>query len=174
MSDRSKKNGKRGGADAAPVQVPARCHPHLVAAGLSRQVGLALRNAQAAVWGDLVATLEPFGLRPQQYAALLIADAAAGCKQQEVGEALGIFRSNLVALIETLVAAGLLVRLVKPDDRRSYALHTTRKGKALLARAGDAHAAHRRRIAAALGPHGEAETLALLDRLAGLGGKGGD
>ena len=35
--------------------------------GIGGQLGFLLRQAQAAVWQDLIATLAPFDLRPAQY-----------------------------------------------------------------------------------------------------------
>ncbi len=143
---------------------------HLEATGLSEQVGFSLRFAHAAVWADLNVTLEPFNLRPQHYAALLIIAESAGCKQQEIGEALGIFRSNLVALIEDLSSRGLVSRTVKPDDRRSYALSLTEKGAAVMVEANNAHAAHRSRVMNALAPYDANALIEMLDRLATLDG----
>jgi DNA-binding MarR family transcriptional regulator len=144
----------------------------LQASGLGDQVGFGLRFAQAAVWSDLTATLAPFDLRPHQYAALLIVSEGPGCKQQEIGDALGIFRSNLVALIEDLSARGLISRAVKPEDRRSYSLALTDKGAALMDRADAAHAAHGARVAKALEPYEPRHLLEMLHSLAALGGGG--
>jgi DNA-binding MarR family transcriptional regulator len=140
-----------------------------VATGLASQVGFSLRFAQAAVWSDLVATLEPFDLRPHHYAALLIVAQSAGCKQQEIGEALGLYRSNLVAVIDELSGRGLIRRVVNPDDRRSYALSLTDVGVALMPSINAAHARHCDRLAQALGPHDSALLVEMLDRLAAIG-----
>ncbi len=142
---------------------------HLIATGLASQVGFSLRFAQAAVWSDLVATLEPFDLRPHHYAALLIVAESAGCKQQDIGEALGLYRSNLVAVIDELAGRGLIRRVVNPDDRRSYALSLTDEGAALMPSINAAHAQHRDRLAEALGPHDPDLLVEMLDRLAAVG-----
>ena len=111
-------------------------HPLLKAAGLADSVGFQLKLAQAAVWADLVAALAPFGLRPSHYSALLILRATPGSRQQDIGEALGIQRPNLVAMIDGLEKRGLLTRTVNPADRRSYALALTPDGAVLLDEAG--------------------------------------
>jgi DNA-binding MarR family transcriptional regulator len=137
----------------------------LVRSGLHQQIGFALRQASSAVWADLVATLAPFELRPQVYATLLIVEANAGCKQQDIADALGIHRPNLVALVDDLVARNLIERSVNATDRRSYALLLTDVGQMHLDAARVAHRLHEARIAKALDA---AQQSALLDLLASL------
>lgn len=141
----------------------------LQAAGLSNQVGFVLRFAQMAVWDDLVATFQPFALRPVHYSVLSILRAASGCRQQEVGEALGILRPNLVTLIDGLEARELLRRKVHPDDRRSHALYLTADGIKVLEEMDRAHAKHERRVNALFSKAERAEFMESLLRLARLG-----
>jgi DNA-binding MarR family transcriptional regulator len=123
----------------------------LKASGLHEQPGFVLRQASIAVWQDLVRTLEPFGLKPQSYATLLLVAATPGCKQQDVADALDIQRPNMVALIDRLVDAGWLRRDTNSADRRSYALHLTDAGQKLLVESQGAHRAHEERVADLLG-----------------------
>lgn len=145
-------------------------HPHLRASGIGSQAGFLLRRARAAVWADLTASLAPLALRPADYAVLSIVRTAPGCRQQEIGEALGIRPPNLVALVEGLRRRGLLQVVRNPADRRSHALSLTADGARLLAEADRVHEGHRARVAAALGPGGEAALATALRRLARLGG----
>jgi DNA-binding MarR family transcriptional regulator len=140
----------------------------LAETGLSDRLGFALRFAQSAVWGDLVAAFEPFGLRPGHYSALLMLRARPGCRQQDIGEALRVQRPNLVTMIELLERRGLVARTVNPTDRRSYALHLTEAGAALLDAMDEAHRAHEARLAALLGPIAPAALLPGLRRLGGF------
>lgn len=142
-------------------------HPLLKAAGLADSVGFQLKLAQAAVWTDLVAALAPFGLRPSHYSVLLILRATPGSRQQDIGEALGIQRPNLVAMIDGLEKRGLLTRTVNPADRRSYALALTADGAALLDEADAAHRAHEARLAERMGEGGA--LLSALRRVTGIG-----
>jgi DNA-binding MarR family transcriptional regulator len=119
----------------------------LTASGLADRFGFQLRMVQAAVWSDLVAALQPFGLRPSQYSVLLILRAAPGSRQQDIGEALGIQRPNLAAMIDGLEKRGLIRREINPADRRSHALSLTDEGVALLIKADAAHAVHEDRLA---------------------------
>jgi DNA-binding MarR family transcriptional regulator len=140
----------------------------LEASGLHRQLGFVLRQAYTAVWQDLIRTLEPFGLKPQTYATLLLVEATPGCKQQDVADALDIQRPNIVALIDRLVEAGWLRRETNPSDRRSYALSLTEAGNKLLAESRAAHEVHEARMAALL-EHRDTRTLvAACARLAKL------
>jgi DNA-binding MarR family transcriptional regulator len=119
--------------------------------GLDRQLGFALRLAYTSVWADLVATLEPHGLKPQTLATLMLIDAGPGCKQQDVADALGIQRPNIVAMIDSLVETGWIDRQTSPTDRRSYALSLTPEGRTKLEQAMRAHAEHDARTTALLG-----------------------
>ncbi len=131
----------------------------LVRSGLADQPGFVMRQASLAVWNDLVSTLARVALKPQSYAALLIIDTSPGCKQQDIADALGIARPNLVALIDALVERGLVERGVNADDRRSYALTLTDAGRVLLDKGRAAHRLHEARLAEVLSP---AEAAALL------------
>jgi DNA-binding MarR family transcriptional regulator len=145
-------------------------HPLLAACGLADRFGFQLRMAQAAVWSDLVASLQPYALRPSQYSVLLILRATPGSRQQDIGEALGIQRPNLAAMIDGLEKRGLLRREVNPADRRSHALSLTDDGLALLAEADRAHALHEQRLAERLGDMDADALLPVLRRIAAPNG----
>ncbi|WP_161626765.1 MarR family winged helix-turn-helix transcriptional regulator [Sphingobium lactosutens] len=149
-------------SDAAPNSVGEDEMQH----SLSSQIGLLLRFAQAAVWGDLLDTFKPFGFRPQHYAALKIVDSKPGCKQQDLGGALGISRSNLVMLIDELVEQKLIERRQNLEDRRSNALHLSARGRALLPELDRGQQAHEGRLASLL-EEGEQEILVALLRKLG-------
>jgi DNA-binding MarR family transcriptional regulator len=137
----------------------------LVRSGLADQPGFVMRQASLAVWSDLVTTLATVALKPQSYAALLIIDTSPGCKQQDIADALGIARPNLVALIDALVERDLVERGVNAGDRRSYALSLTAGGRALLKEGHAAHRLHEARLAEALGADEAAALLAAARKL---------
>jgi DNA-binding MarR family transcriptional regulator len=151
---------------AKPRAGEATAHPLLMASGLADRFGFQLKMAQAAVWSDLVAALQPFGLRPSQYSVLLILRAAPGSRQQEIGEALGIQRPNLAAMIDGLEKRGLIRREINPADRRSHALSLTDDGMALLTEADAAHAVHEDRLAAGMDAADTDALLPVLRRIA--------
>ena len=77
-------------------------------------------------FGKLV---DPFGLRLAHVGVLKTIFRADGLTQRELGDALGMFPSNLVRLIDELEEKGLVRRGKSAEDRRSYTLQLTRKGQ---------------------------------------------
>src|ERR1700733_1937116 len=73
--------------------------------------------------------LAPLGLSPPHAGIFRVLSANAGLSQQALGAILGILPSRLVILVDELEQRGLLERRDTPEDRRSYALHVTAKGR---------------------------------------------
>jgi len=86
--------------------------------------GQAYREAAAA-----------FNLKPSQFTVLMLANHNPGRRQSELAEALNIERSNFVPIIDDLETRGLLNREKSPEDRRSYAIKVTAKGRKLVDKA---------------------------------------
>ncbi len=97
---------------------------------LDRRLGYVLRRAQMAVFRDFFSAFEAFDIRPAQYSILTVIECNPGLKQSEVSEALGIQRTNFVAMVDELQRRGLVRRDPAPNDRRSYALVLTETGQA--------------------------------------------
>jgi DNA-binding MarR family transcriptional regulator len=85
-----------------------------------------------------------------------------GLKQIDVSLALGIKRTNMVALIDILEKRGLVRRVTVPSDRRSYALHLTAKGKTFMSKLRARAAQHEDEVSAALGGNGREQLLSQL------------
>src|SRR5918997_7171224 len=79
--------------------------------------------------------LESVGLTPALFGLLNVIGARAGAIQQELGAAMGIDRSTMVALIDQLEDAGLAKRRPSATDRRAREVAITAKGRRLLQRA---------------------------------------
>jgi DNA-binding MarR family transcriptional regulator len=79
--------------------------------------------------------LGSLGLTPALFALLNVTGAREGAIQQELGAALGIDRSTMVALIDQLEEAGLAKRRPSAKDRRAREVTLTPDGRRLLARA---------------------------------------
>jgi DNA-binding MarR family transcriptional regulator len=103
----------------------------LLADPLTERLGYQLRRVSVAMMADLSARLVPLGLRPAEATILLLVGANAGCRQGEIGEALGIKRANMVPLMARLVDGGLVARA--RADGRSHALSLTARGAAKVA-----------------------------------------
>jgi DNA-binding MarR family transcriptional regulator len=132
---------------------------------LSERLGYVLRRAQIGVFRDFFAAFAPFDIKPAQYSILTIIERNPGLKQTQVCDALGIKRTNFVAMIDELEARGLVRRDEAPADRRSYALVLTAKGEMLMPKLHETSAAHEQRIIEFLGRSrhaGLSETLAEL------------
>ena len=79
--------------------------------------------------------LASIGLTPALFALLNVIGAREGAIQQELGTALGIDRSTMVALIDQLESAGLAKRRTSRTDRRAREIVITPKGRRQLDRA---------------------------------------
>lgn len=133
---------------------------------LPETIGYVLRRAQLAVFQEIIRAFAAFDMRPAQYSALTIIGRNPGLTQTQVAEALGIQRANFVALLDTLEARGLARREAVASDRRSYALHLTEEGQALLGRLQQLVVEHERQLEQRIGPENRDLLLDLLGRLA--------
>jgi DNA-binding MarR family transcriptional regulator len=129
-------------------------------------VGYTVRRAQIAVFGDFLDALRDVELRPAQFGVLMVIDRNPGLRQSDACAVLGIQKANFVPLLNELESRGLVVREPGTTDRRSYALHLTPQGRALLQRACELHAEHEARLTERIGKNGRAQLLNLLNRLA--------
>jgi DNA-binding MarR family transcriptional regulator len=79
--------------------------------------------------------LESIDLTPALFGLLNFLGAREGAIQQEIGSAMGIDPSTMVALVDKLERAGLAKRRPHPDDRRAREVSITAKGRRVLERA---------------------------------------
>ena len=92
--------------------------------------------------------------------------ANPGLSQQALGAILGILPSRLVILVDELEKRGFVERRDTPDDRRSYALHLTGKGKRMLDDIGRVAREHDAAVCAALNEKEREQLASLLGRIA--------
>ena len=112
--------------------------------------------------------MEKMGLRPQQFAAMVVIESNPGMAQQDLVEATSIDPSTMVAMLDALEQSGLAERRPHPTDRRKRALYLTAKGKRKLADAREAAKDVGRETFGALEPAEFAELHRLLRKLAGF------
>jgi DNA-binding MarR family transcriptional regulator len=134
-------------------------------------LGFKLRMAQVAVFRNFLRAFKPFDLRPGHYSALKLIAVNPGMRQQRLGETLEIKRPNLVLLVADLERRGWIERRRSRSDMRSYALHLTAEGEALVRTADEAHEAHEAQLRGILGKDVERFSKAL-DRICAELGKG--
>jgi DNA-binding MarR family transcriptional regulator len=80
------------------------------------------------------AALESIDMTPARFGVLNFLGARKGAIQQEIGTAMGIDPSTMVALIDDLEGKGLAKRRPHPSDRRAREVSITPKGRRLLER----------------------------------------
>jgi DNA-binding MarR family transcriptional regulator len=133
---------------------------------LTRLIGYMLRRVQIAVFQEAFRTFAAVGIRPAQFSVLTVIAHNPGRTQSQVAAALGIKRTNFVALLDSLERRGLAVRRPAPADRRSHALHLTEAGKATLRRLNTMVDRLEARMIGHIGRDGRVELLRLLRALA--------
>jgi len=111
--------------------------------------------------------LAPLGLSPPHAGIFRVLSANPGLTQQALGTILGILPSRLVILVDELEERGLLERRDTPEDRRSYALHMTAKGRETLDHIGRVAREHDAAVCAALSDKEREQLASLLGRIAG-------
>lgn len=132
-------------------------------------LGYHLRRAQVAVFQHFTDAMGEADITPGQFGVLSVINGNPGLSQTQLGNALGIDRSTVVAVIDRLENRGLVMRAASPTDRRSHALKLSEAGVALLHRLEDMVRAHERHIARTLTPEDRQRLIELLDRVADLG-----
>jgi DNA-binding MarR family transcriptional regulator len=156
MRDARARRRKHAAARARDVDIGA----------LTCLIGYMLRRAQIAVFQDVFRAFAEVGIRPAQFSVLTVLAHNPGRTQSQVAAALGIKRTNFVALIDSLERRGLAERRPAPVDRRSHALHLTDAGKAALRRLNRLVDRLETGMIRRIGPHRRAVLLELLSRLA--------
>ncbi len=76
--------------------------------------------------------LRAVGLSIPQFDLLSVVWEREGLSQQDVAERLYVTKGNVSGLVDRLAAADLVERRALPDDRRSYALFLTEKGREVV------------------------------------------
>jgi DNA-binding MarR family transcriptional regulator len=102
---------------------------------LTSRLGYLLKHAQLRLTEALGAALAPHGIDGREVAVLVLLADEYPLSQQEAGARLGVDRTTMVALLDTLEGKGLVERRRSPDDRRKNIVGLTSEGKDLVRRA---------------------------------------
>lgn len=146
----------------------SRTAPNIDRGMLTSLLGYHLRRAQIAVFQHFAETMGGIDITPGQFGVLTVIDKNPGLSQTQLGNALGIDRSTVVAVIDRLESRGLVIRAAAPSDRRSHALRLSEEGVRLLRRLEERVRAHERHIARHLSAEDHALLVKLLDRIVRL------
>jgi len=138
---------------------PSRNRDVFQAAFLLAQVG----GHAASRFANRLAELE---LGPPHAGILRMLGSTPAMTQQALAGALRILPSRLVALLDELEGRALIARRENPDDRRSYALHITEKGRSTLETIGRISREHQKSLLAALSVEEQGQLADLLQRIA--------
>jgi DNA-binding MarR family transcriptional regulator len=135
---------------------------------LDESLGYLLRRAQLSAFQEFSEFMDRFGLRPPQYATLVLIGSNPGLTQSAISAALGIQRANFVAMIDELQNKGWLERRRAGGDRRSFALHLTVAGEKLWRKSEKMHARYEAHLAGRLGASQSSQLRTLLQNFANI------
>ena len=125
---------------------------------LTHRLGYLLKHAQLRLAELTTAALAPYGVNGRELAVLLVLAGREPASQQAAAARLGIDRTTMVALLDTLEDKGLVTRHPDPGDRRKNVVDLTAVGQDTLRRATQAGDDAQRRFLAPL-PEPDAERL---------------
>jgi DNA-binding MarR family transcriptional regulator len=147
-----------GDSPSAEQAAPAR--------GLSRRAGFLFAQLGAHAHRRFAERLAGLGLHPRHFGMLSHLAASEGQSQQALGNALGVHRSAIVALVDDLEERGLAERRRDPADRRAYTLYLTPAGRDQLddlERIADQESAE---LLSALDPPERSQIISMMQRVA--------
>lgn len=130
---------------ALPAQADALAYD-----GLDRILGFRIRMAHTAIYRDFSAAMQDLGLTQKQTATLWLVESNPGASQASIAGALSMDRATMMAIVDRLQEAGLLMRKRSLADRRRQELYLTPAGQKALSKAKTAIAKHERRFTARL------------------------
>jgi DNA-binding MarR family transcriptional regulator len=117
---------------------------------LADRLAYLLKHAQLGLAGLTAEALAPFGVSGRELAVLtVLADQEPG-SQQQAAQRLGVDRTTMVGLVDTLEDKGLVRRRAHAEDRRRNVIELTEAGRDILHQAGEASRGAERRFLAPL------------------------
>ncbi|HEV8545875.1 MAG TPA: MarR family winged helix-turn-helix transcriptional regulator [Candidatus Limnocylindrales bacterium] len=108
------------------------------------------------------------GLEPREVMLFRHVAVNQGRSQREVADAIGLPQSRIVALVDGLEAKGWIRRQPSASDRRTNALHLTRKGQAALTKIMAVSAEHEADLTRGLEAGELDQLIKLLGKVAGV------
>lgn len=117
---------------------------------LHRRLGYLLKHARLRMTELTTKALAPYGIDGRELAVLLVLSGGGPSSQQQAAQRLGIDRTTMVAMLDTLEGKGLVARHPDADDRRRNVVELTAAGQDTLRRATTASDAAEREFLAPL------------------------
>ncbi len=101
--------------------------------GRPARIGFLLTQLGSLAAENFAAKTRELGITPPEAGVMRILGRQGGMNQRELAEKLGVAQSRVVALVDSLESAGLIVRERSQIDRRSQVVQVTGSGRELLA-----------------------------------------
>ena len=102
---------------------------------LQTLLGYNARRAALSIIGVFLERLAVYDLRPVDFSVMSVIHHNPGVTSRQLCATLSILPPNLVGLIQSLEARGLIERQPHPTDGRAVGLHPTAKGVSLMQQA---------------------------------------
>jgi len=102
---------------------------------LQTLLGYNARRAALTIIEGFLERMAEFGLRPVDFSVMSVIHHNPGVTSRQLCAALNLLPPNLVGLIQSLEARGLIHRKPHPTDGRAVGLHPTSEGAALMQKA---------------------------------------
>ncbi|MDQ0378701.1 MarR family winged helix-turn-helix transcriptional regulator [Amycolatopsis thermophila] len=119
-------------------------------AELSGRLGYLLKHAQLRMAELNAEALRPHGIDGRELGVLVVLAGGEPASQQQAAQRLGIDRTTMVAMLDTLEGKGLVSRHPHAEDRRRNVVELTERGRVVLGRALEASDEAERRFLASL------------------------
>jgi DNA-binding MarR family transcriptional regulator len=144
----------------------ARRHDTFKRGVLDQLIGYQIRRAQTRLFAHFEQRLAHLSITPGQLGLLVMISANPGITQVALARAVGIERATLGEFIDRFEGEKLVERRGLIGDRRSYALHLTRRGQEFLDTAVPSAMSHESEFTDHLTASERATLLRLLAKLA--------
>lgn len=102
---------------------------------LQSLLGYNARRTALAIIERFLVRMAEFDLRPVEFSVMSVIHHNPGVTSRQLCAALDLLPPNLVKLIQSLEARGMVSRQPHPHDGRAVGLHPTQEGRALMERA---------------------------------------
>ncbi|MFI9637664.1 MarR family winged helix-turn-helix transcriptional regulator [Nocardia sp. NPDC051929] len=119
---------------------------------LTSRLGYLLKHAQSRMAELNTKALAPYGIDGRELGVLSVLAGREPTSQQQAAQRLGIDRTTMVTMLDTLEGKGLVARQPDANDRRRNVVALTDAGQDTLRRATEASDAAEREFLAQLSP----------------------
>ncbi len=132
---------------------------------LQSLLGYNARRAALTIIEGFLERMAEFGLRPVDFSVMSVIHHNPGVTSRQLCAALNLLPPNLVGLIQSLEARGLIHRQPHPTDGRAMGLHPTPEGAVLMQQAEQAASELEIERSARLSPAQRKTLLELLQKI---------